>query len=184
VLVLPHGIVLLFSLLAFISFLVEGALLDWSALLLVTTRMVSAARGGIGYMVFSIAMTAGRFSGDRATAWLGDRKMFLLSGLSAVSGFALLLATHHALPAMGGFVLIGLGAANIVPILFRRAANQQQMPGPLALAATTGAGYAGLLAGPAFVGFIANSIGLRGAFVALGLLMSLVPALSKRVDVS
>jgi MFS family permease len=163
---------------------VEGALLDWSALLLVTTRMVSAARGGIGYMVFSIAMTAGRFSGDRATAWLGDRKMLLASGAAAVLGFALLLATSHALLAMAGFVFIGLGAANIVPILFRRAANQREMPGPLALAATTGAGYAGLLAGPALVGFVANSIGLRGAFVALALLMSLVPALSKSVDVS
>jgi MFS family permease len=183
-LVLPHGIVLVLALLAFVAFLVEGALLDWSALLLVTTKMVAPARGGVGYMLFSIAMTAGRLTGDRAVARLGDRKVFLLSGLTAVLGFALLLATNYSPLALSGFVLIGLGAANIVPTLFRRAGNQREMPAPLALAATTGAGYAGLLAGPALVGFIAHSIGLRGAFIALAVLLCLVPALNKSVDVS
>jgi MFS family permease len=182
--VLPHGIVLVLALLAFVAFLVEGALLDWSALLLVTTRMVAPARGGVGYMLFSIAMTAGRLTGDRTVARLGDRKVFLLSGLTAVSGFALLLATNLSPLALSGFVLIGLGAANIVPTLFRRAGNQREMPTPLALAAVTGAGYAGMLAGPALVGFIAHSIGLRGAFIALALLLCLVPALNKSVDVS
>jgi predicted MFS family arabinose efflux permease len=183
-LVLPHGIVLVIALLAFVAFLVEGALLDWSALLLVTTRMVAPARGGVGYMLFSIAMTAGRLTGDRAVARLGDRRVFLLSGLTAVSGFALLLASNYSPLALSGFVLIGLGAANIVPTLFRRAGNQREMPAPLALAAATGAGYAGMLAGPALVGFIAHSIGLRGAFIALALLLCLVPALYKSVDMA
>jgi len=180
--VVPRGIVLVIALLAFVSFLVEGALLDWSALLLVTTKMVAAARGGVGYMLFSIAMTAGRLTGDRAITRLGDRKIFLLSGLTAVCGFAVLLASQYTPLALAGFVLIGLGAANVVPILFRRAVNQQEMSAPLALAAATGAGYAGLLAGPALVGFIAHSVGLRGAFVALALLMCLVPSLNKSVN--
>jgi MFS family permease len=115
---------------------------------------------------------------------MGDRKVFLLSGLTAVSGFALLLASDYSRLTLSGFVLIGLGAANIVPTLFRRAGNQREMPAPLALAAVTGAGYVGMLAGPALVGFIAHSIGLRGAFVALALLLCLVPALNKSVDVS
>jgi MFS family permease len=182
--VLPRGIVLVIALLAFVAFLVEGALLDWSALLLVTSKMVSAARGGIGYMLFSIAMTAGRLTGDRAVAQLGDRKVFLFSGLTAILGFALLLASNYTPLALTGFVCIGLGAANIVPTLFRRAGSQRQMPAPLALAAATCAGYAGLLAGPALVGFMARSVGLRGAFIALALLMCLVPALYKSVDVS
>jgi predicted MFS family arabinose efflux permease len=181
-LVLPRGIVLVIALLAFVAFLVEGALLDWSALLLVTTRMVAPARGGVGYMLFSIAMTAGRLSGDRIVTRLGDRRVFLLSGLTAVAGFALLLASNYSPLALSGFVLIGLGAANIVPTLFRQAGNQREMPAPLALAAATGAGYAGMLAGPALVGFAAHSIGLRGAFIALAFLLCLVPALNKSVN--
>src|SRR5580692_11256182 len=91
--VLPRGIVLVIALLAFVSFLVEGALLDWSALLLVTTRMVAAARGGVGYMLFSIAMTTGRLTGDRAITRYGNRRVFLLSGVTAIAGFALLLSS-------------------------------------------------------------------------------------------
>lgn len=182
--VMPHGSVLLIALLTAVAFLVEGALLDWSALLLVTMGIVAAARGGVGYMLFSIAMTVGRLSGDRAITRFGNRRVFLLSGLAAIAGFALLLASRFRLFALGGFVLIGLGAANIVPTLFRRAANQREMPAPLALAAVTSAGYAGMLAGPALVGFIAHSVGLRGAFVALALLMCLVPALSRTADAS
>ena len=181
--VLPRGIVLVIALLTFIAFLVEGALLDWSALLLVTSKMVAAARGGAGYMLFSIAMTAGRLTGDRATIRLGNRKIFLLSGVVAVAGFALLLASDYRLLALSGFVLIGLGAANIVPTLFRRTGNQREMPAPLALAAATGAGYAGMLVGPALVGFAAHSVGLRGAFIVLALLMCLVPALYRTADV-
>jgi predicted MFS family arabinose efflux permease len=183
-LVMPHGSVLVIALLTAVAFLVEGALLDWSALLLVSMGIVAAARGGVGYMLFSIAMTAGRLSGDRAITRYGNRRVFLLSGVTAIAGFALLLASHYRLFSFGGFVLIGLGAANIVPTLFRRAANQREMPAPLALAAVTSAGYAGMLAGPALVGFVAHSVGLRGAFLALALLMSLVPILYRTADVS
>jgi hypothetical protein len=57
---IPKGVVLVISLLAAISFLVEGALLDWSALLLVGERLLSPARGGLGYMLFSTAMIFSR----------------------------------------------------------------------------------------------------------------------------
>jgi MFS family permease len=184
VFVMPRGIVLVIALLACVSFLVEGALLDWSALLLVTSGIVAAARGGVGYMLFSIAMTFGRLTGDRVTAKFGNRRVLLLSGLAAVAGFVLLLASHSLPLALSGFVLIGLGAANIVPTLFRRAGNQTEMPASLALAAATSAGYAGVLAGPALVGFVAHSVGLRGAFVALALLMCLVPVFYKVADSS
>jgi predicted MFS family arabinose efflux permease len=183
-LALPHGVVLIIALLAFVAFLVEGALLDWSALLLVATKLFDAARAGIGYMLFSIAMTAGRLTGDRVVARLGSRKVFLLSGLLAVAGFALLLASHDRLLALSGFVLIGLGAANIVPILFRQAGNQRQMNAALAVAAATGGGYAGMLVGPALVGLLARAVGLQGAFMALALLMCLVPALYRTADAS
>jgi len=60
--------------------------------------------------------------------------------------------------------------------------NQREMPVPLALAAATGSGYAGMFAGSALVGFIAHSVGLRGAFISLALLICLVPALNKGVN--
>jgi hypothetical protein len=172
---LPRGIVLLLAALAGITFLVEGALLDWSALLITGRGLVGAAQGGLGYMFFSIAMTAGRFGGDALTARIGDRATMFWGGLIAIAGFVVLLTSTSAALAMTGFVLIGLGAANVVPVLFRGAGSQRAMPSTLAVAAITTTGYAGHLAGPAGVGFIAKAMGLPSAFWLLAGLMCLVP---------
>lgn len=173
---LPRGIVLLLAALAGITFLVEGALLDWGALLITGKALVGAAQGGLGYMFFSIAMTAGRFGGDALTARIGDRATMFWGGLLAIAGFVVLLTAPIAAIAMTGFVLIGLGAANVVPVLFRGAGAQRAMPATLAVAAITTTGYAGNLAGPASVGFIAKAVGLPGAFWMLAVLLCLVPA--------
>ena len=77
---------------------------------------------------------------------------------------------------MLGFVLIGLGAANIVPILFTAAGNQRAMPASLAVAAITTIGYAGILAGPAVIGFVAHATSLNIAFAMLGGALLLVAA--------
>lgn len=173
--VAPKGLVLLLAGLATITFLAEGAILDWSALLLTGTGLVNEAQGGLGYMVFAIAMTFGRLTGDWVTARLGDRQMMFWGGIIAVAGFIVLLLAPVAAVALLGFGLIGLGASNVVPVLFRQAGNQKDMPSGLAVAAITTTGYAGILVGPAGVGFVAHGIGLPSAFWIIAGLMCLVP---------
>jgi hypothetical protein len=175
----PRGVVLVLAGLAAITFLVEGALLDWSALLITGTGLVAAAQGGLGYMCFSIAMTAGRFGGDALTARIGDRSMVFWGGLLAIAGFVVLLTAPVAAAAMAGFLLIGLGASNVVPVLFRRAGTQTVMPSTLAVAAITTTGYAGHLLGPAGVGFIAKQAGLPGAFWLLAALLCFIPVCAR-----
>lgn len=177
----PRGVVLVIALLAAISFLVEGALLDWSALLLVGERLLPPVRGGLGYMLFSVAMTFGRFIGDRVVGRFGDRVVLTLSGLVAFLGFCILLLSPFASVALGSFILIGLGAANIVPILFRRAGTQHTMPKGFAVAALTTAGYGGMLMGPAVIGFLSQGIGLHSAFWFLAALLVFIPALGRYV---
>ena len=178
---MPHGFIVLLAVLAGVTFLAEGALLDWSALLVTDTGLVPAAQGGLGYMLFAIAMTAGRFGGDAVVARIGDRAILLRGGLAAVAGFVVLLVAPIPAVALAGFLLIGLGASNLVPVLFRRAGSQGTMPPALAVSAITTVGYAGILAGPAVIGFVAQAIGLHGAFWMLALLMCLVPACARRV---
>ncbi|MEZ2144118.1 MFS transporter [Bradyrhizobium sp. DN5] len=172
--VLPRGAVLLLALLGAITFLVEGAMLDWGALLVIGAGLVSKAQGGAGYIVFSIAMTVGRLGGDAVVARIGDRTTLLWGSLIAIAGFVVLLTAPIAAVAIAGFLLIGLGASNLVPVLFRRAAKQTAMPTGLAVAAITTAGYAGILIGPAGVGFVARVSGLPMAFWLLAALMGLV----------
>jgi len=172
----PRGIVLLLAGLAGATFLVEGAMLDWSALLITRAGLVAAQQGGMGYMFFAIAMTIGRLAGDAVTNRVGDRAVLFWGGILAVVGFAVLLLSPGIAIALAGFILIGLGASNIVPVLFRKAGSQRVMPSALAIGAITTTGYAGILVGPAGIGLVAEAIGLKTAFWMLAALMCLVPA--------
>jgi hypothetical protein len=83
--------------------------------------------------------------------------------------------------ALAGFLLIGLGASNIVPVLFRRAGAQRAMPVGLAVAAITTTGYAGVLVGPAGIGFIAKLSNLQTSFWLLTILIGAVALCAGRV---
>lgn len=180
-LVLPRGIVLVIAVLTAITFLTEGAILDWGALLLIGRGLTDAAGGGIGYMVFAIAMTIGRFTGDRVVAALGPFRVLLFGGLATMAGFLPVLLFDWLPLALAGFVLIGLGAANLVPVLFSIAGRQSVMPAGLAIAAVTTTGYAGILAGPAAIGALSHATSLPTAFWVLAALLAAVPLLARPV---
>ncbi|WP_333992087.1 MFS transporter [Burkholderia orbicola] len=174
-LAMPRGIVLLLAGLVAISFLLDGVLLSWGALFISGKGLLPATQGGLGYMLFSIAMMAGRLSGDTLTTRIGDRSMMFWGGSVATAGMVVLLVARIAPVALAGFLLIGLGASNVVPIMFRRAGAQRAMSPSLAVVAITMTGYAGNLVGPASIGFIADQAGLSIAFWLLAGLVCLIP---------
>ncbi len=180
---LPHGAVIFIGALCFIVFLAEGAMLDWSAVYLTAQLGLEEGRAGLGYAAFAVAMTFGRLTGDRVVGRFGGRPVLLVGGLCAAAGFFLAVAAPSPLLALAGFVLVGLGASNIVPILFTAAGNQKAMPASLAIAAITTIGYAGILAGPALIGFVAHLSSLKLAFAALGGALLLVAASARLVRV-
>jgi len=179
--VVPRGIVWLLSLLTAITFLAEGAVLDWGALLMTSAKLVTDTRGGLGYMLFSVAMTVGRLCGDFIVGRIGDRKTMFWGSILAMVGFVLVATASLAWVAMLGFILIGAGASNIVPVLFRRAGAQTVMPAGLAVAAISTFGYAGILTGPAGIGFVAKLTSLPSAFWMLAALMAVVTFSARRV---
>ena len=175
------GAMLLLAALAAVCFLVEGAMLDWSALLLTTLHLAAPAQGGLGYAFFAVAMTVGRFGGDAITSRIGDRATMQAGGVLAVLGFAVLLFGGRLELALAGFALIGLGASNIVPVLFRRCGSVPGTSAAMAVAALTTVGYAGQLMGPAAVGFVAHLASLPAAFWLLAALMVVVPLSANKV---
>ena len=175
------GTMLLLAGLAAVCFLVEGAMLDWSALLLTTLSLAAPAQGGLGYASFAVAMTVGRFGGDAITARIGDRATMQIGGALSVVGFVVLLFGDRLELALAGFALIGLGASNIVPVLFRRCGNVPGTSAAMAVAALTTVGYAGQLMGPAAVGFAAHLASLPAAFWLLAALMAVVPLCANKV---
>ena len=175
---LPRGVILLIGGLCFICFLAEGAMLDWSALVLTTLHGMEPVQSGLGYAVFSVAMTAGRLSGDRIVHALGGRMVLLCGGSCAAVGMALSVFAPSWPLALAGFALVGAGASNIVPVLFSAVGRQRAMPANLAVAAVTTLGYSGILAGPAGIGFVAHAAGLPTAFLGVAALLLVVAACS------
>lgn len=177
----PRGTVLILALLAAICFLVEGAVLDWGALLIVAQDLLDPTRAGIGYMLFSVAMTLARLTGDRIVAVMGQRRVLIAGGIVAIFGIGLTLVPGQVPLAMTGFALIGLGCANLVPVIFSLAARQPDMAPGLAVAAVTTTGYAGILLGPAIVGFAAEATSLPLAFGLLAGLMLAYPLAARAI---
>lgn len=176
----PRGIVLFIGSLCFIVFLVEGAMLDWSALYLIRERGFGDSMAGIGYAAFAGAMTVGRLVGDRIVAWLGGLRVLVWGGLLVMAGFAVSILLPGGAATLAGFVLIGLGASNIVPVFYMAIGRQRIMASGHAIAAVTALGYAGILLGPALIGFIADATSLPTAFGIVALMMLAIP-LSARI---
>jgi predicted MFS family arabinose efflux permease len=172
-LVMPHGSVIFIGVMCGLVFLAEGAVLDWSAVFLTSNGGLSDAQGGLGYAAFAVAMTIGRLNGDKIVGRFGPRPVLLVGGAAAALGFILVVLAPLPWLALMGFVLVGFGASNIVPVLFSAAGRQQDMPASLAISAITTIGYAGILAGPALIGFVAHAASLQLAFcgLACGMLM-------------
>lgn len=173
--VFPRGIVLLLGLLAGITFLVEGAVLDWGALLVIERQLTTPQSAGVGYILFSAAMVIARLTGGHIVTALGELWVLILGGIVTILGIATVLLATLPLVALVGFVLIGLGSANLVPIFFSVAGRQTVMPASLAIASVTTIAYSGVLVGPAMIGFAADLTSLPMAFWLLTLLIACVP---------
>jgi predicted MFS family arabinose efflux permease len=170
----PRGQVLIISVLCCILFLVEGAMLDWSAVFLATRRDVAPTQAGFGYAAFAATMTVGRLNGDRLVQVLSGRKVLWLGCIAAIAGLTLVVLVPAKYAAFAGFMLAGAGCANLVPVLYTAAGNQSAMPAGSAISAVTTLGYAGILCGPALIGLVAQATNLNVAFAGLAGLLLIV----------
>ncbi|EZP30513.1 MFS transporter [Pseudomonas sp. RIT288] len=168
---IPHGIVLFIGGMCFIVFLTEGAALDWSAVFLAQERGIDTAYAGLGYAAFALTMTAGRLLGDRIVRSVGATRIILFGGLLAAAGLFLATFAPSWEAALLGYALVGAGCSNIVPVLYTAVGKQTVMPESIAVPAITTLGYAGILAGPAVIGFVAHASSLSFAFGLMAVLL-------------
>ncbi len=180
---LAKGVVLFIGVLCFILFLTEGAVLDWSAVFLTDVRGMSPVHAGLGYAAFAATMTMGRLTGDRFVRRVGPRVTVIGGALLAAAGLALTTLVASWPVALLGYALVGAGCSNIVPVLFSLAGKQTEMPESIAVPAITTMGYAGVLLGPASIGFIAHATSLVTALLILSVLLLGVAASTRILKV-
>ena len=167
---LPRGIVVFVGITAFIAFLSEGAVMDWSGVYLTAVRGMDLALAGVGFSVFSAAMLTMRFLGDRVVQRIGQRPVAVGGALLTLVGILLIMFAPVDALLYFGFFAIGIGSANIVPVFFSLMGRQNVMPIGTAVSAVSTMGYLGILAGPAAIGFISSATNLQTAFGMLAVL--------------
>ncbi|MCB8822680.1 MFS transporter [Microvirga rosea] len=167
--------------LTLLCFLVEGAMVDWSAIYLQTIAGATLERAVSGFAAFSLTMTICRFMGDFAVRILGRVKTLVVGGFLAALGIGLAVAVPHPLLSAAGFALVGLGLANVVPVLFSTAGETPGIPPSMGVAMVATLGYAGLLLGPPIIGFGADLLGLRAMFGLLVLCALVIMLVARRV---
>ena len=167
---IPRGIVVFVGITAFIAFLSEGAVMDWSGVYLTAVRGMDLALAGVGFSVFSAAMLTMRFLGDCVVQRIGQRPVAVGGALLTLVGILLIMFAPVDALLYFGFFAIGIGSANIVPVFFSLMGRQNVMPIGTAVSAVSTMGYLGILAGPAAIGFISSATNLQTAFGMLAVL--------------
>lgn len=156
-------------LLCFLSLFGEGVMADWSSVFLHEERGLTPATAAMGFAAYSVAMALARFCGDAIHARLGSIATLRYSGISAAFGMLLAIAVDNSIASIIGFLFVGFGLANTVPILFAAAARDPEMGAGPGTATAAMAGYIGFLAGPPGIGLLASVFGLPAAMATVAL---------------
>lgn len=173
-----HPIAIIFGLLSFVSYLVEGAVGDWSALYLHEDKAIAIQEAVMGVMLFNGTMCAGRLLGNTLGRHLTSKQVVVGGYLLGAVAMALIVV----LPGYGSmytYLLLGIALAMVVPNLFSAMGEQNVIPMTQAVATSTMLGYMGILMGPALIGFIAHGTSLMVAFALLAALLVISAGIGK-----
>ncbi|MFI3311151.1 MFS transporter [Ewingella allii] len=170
----PNFRLILMALMAMICFMGEGAVLDWGGVFLTQDRALALEHAGWGYAIFAITMSIMRLTGDAVVKKLGRKKVLVFGALLGIAGYLLVVLAPGWSNALIGFALVGIGVANIVPVLITLAGQEKVMPVNMSVAMVATLGYLGVLAGPAFIGFVAHLSSLTAAFAMMAALFIVI----------
>ena len=158
------------AVIAFITMFNEGAVEHWSNLFLFEVVKVSESKAGLGFIIFSLTMTVGRFLGDGFSSKIGSRKIILYASLIAFIGY-LFIITSSIYFSVIGFGFLGFGLSVIIPEIYRIAGNNKEIETSLAISIVSGIGFVGFLVGPVLLGAISNFSNLIISYVFLATLI-------------
>ncbi len=180
--VMPDRPLLKLGIIAFCSLICEGTMFDWSGVYFLKIVRAEPAWVGAGYTAYMIAMASGRFIADWLTHKIGVQRVLQLSGSLTVLGLLISVLFPQEVPAIIGFLIVGLGVSSVVPLAYSAASKSTSMPASQALSTVTTIGFFGLLVGPPIVGLIAGETDLRTAFgflIVMGILVLILSSFGK-----
>jgi len=126
-------------------------------------------------------MTLMRLIGNKLVINVG-RKLTVAGGSLLVAlGWLITVIVPNIYGTCIGFLLVGFGAANIVPQLVSFAGTIKNFPVHDTIAFINALGYSGILLGPVVIGFTSKMYSLPSTFVGIGVSALLVGLIALRV---
>ena len=143
---------------------------------------VDLKAAGVGYTLFVIAMAIARLMGDRMVERFGRARVLVTGMLLNIGTLVAMVLTDSPVVLFASLFVMGLGIANIAPVLISAASSVKGCDPTSAITTVTTIGYGGLIAGPALLGFIAQHKSLETAFLFIAALLMM--ALLNEIRVS
>ncbi|AQQ29619.1 MFS transporter [Burkholderia cenocepacia] len=166
---------------ALIALIAEGAMYDWATVYMRDVVAASPALASAAYAAFSGGMAIARFAGDAVRARFGAPQLVFASASLACAGMIGALLLPYSAAVLTGFTLMGLGLANMMPVLFAAAARVKGIHAAEGLAHVAGLAYFGLLFGPVAIGAVAQASNLTVGLSVVALCAALVALVAPKV---
>jgi len=179
---LPERALWILGAIAFCSAIGEGTMADWGAVYLTQVLKANAAFAALGFAAFSLTMTIGRIFGDFLSRKWPPALIVRTGGFIAALGILAAVLTKSPIIAIAGFAAVGVGLANIIPLLFGAAGNFPGISTGAGIAGVATIGYAGFLVGPPFIGLVAEETSLRVALCLVALLVGTLIFTAKAIS--
>ncbi|PSL47867.1 fucose permease [Chitinophaga niastensis] len=166
---LPDKSLLKYSLICFACMATENTMYDWSGLYFEKVVHTTKPTAVAAFVIYMVAMTIGRFAGDRLVKKLGIKTMLQYSGWFILTGLLLTITFPYPVTAGIGFIFAGLGVACVVPLVFSLAGKSKSANSGQTLASISTIGYLGFLVVPPLIGFVAQATSLRSSFAIMAI---------------
>lgn len=137
--------------------------------------------GSLGYTMFVLAMTTGRFSGTWFLNRFGRVSVLRVTCSLAVVGLTLFIFAPNLPLAFVGLFIWGLGASLGFPAGMS-AASDDAMKSAVRVSVVSTIGYAAFLGGPPILGFLGEHFGIRNGLIAVLFFIVVSLLLTKQLE--
>ena len=173
----PEKLLIQLGIVGLFALIVESAMFDWSGLYFESVLKVPKSLQ-IGFLVFMVMMTVGRFLTNYAYSVLGKQRVLQVAGALIFAGFMVSALFGGLFESMIvtvvvnslGFMLVGLGISCMVPTIYSLVGAKSKTPVSIALTILSSISFIGSLVAPLLIGAISQAFNMKYAYMVVGLL--------------
>lgn len=166
---MPELVLIQLGVIGLFALIVESAMFDWGGIYFETA--VAAPKSlQIGFLLFMVMMTAGRFLMHKAYNTFGKKKTVQIAGILIFVGMFISALFPSVILCSIGFMLVGLGISCMVPTIYSAVGEKSKTPTSIALTILSTISFMGSLVAPLLIGSISESLNMSYAYMVVGLL--------------